>query len=264
VCGIAAAHNTESNVIGVVADLGEYNVYGVVNGFVLGAAELWGAHTDVRVNWAWSNSHSEIEAAVDDLIAQGCDVIMSYMESDYAVKYCKNKNVKVVANCYNMPELAPDNYISGFFFNFSTFLVDEIRSIVNDNYNPRVYSGDIAAGMARLVNFGLNVKEGTEKICQTLYDYIKAGKARVFTGEIKNTDGVVMIEKGQSIAFDNIKKINWLVQGVRKTGDFTEINENPVGSTYEIKTWETTESAAPVTPSEDTSSAETPVEKPSE
>ena len=236
VCGLAAAHNTKTNVIGVVADPGEYNAYGVIDGFALGVAEIMSAKADLRVNWAWSNSKSEIEAAVDDLIAQGCDIIMSYMETDYPVRYCADKNVKVIANCYNMPEIAPDNYISGYFFNFSTHLVDVIRSIVNDNFNPEVYSGNVASGMVRLVNFGLSSEKGTEDICNKLYEYIKAGNAKVFTGEIKDTDGSVMVEKGQSMTFDNIQKINWLVQSVRKAGTFTEITDNPVGSDFSIHT----------------------------
>ena len=234
VCGIAAAHNTTSNVVGIIADPGAYNVYGVVDGFVLGASEIWN-YADVRLDWAWSNSESEIEAAVDDLISQGCDIIMSYMETDYAVKYCEGKGVKVIANSYYLPERYPDYYISGFFFNFSTYLVDEVRSIVNDNFNPEIYSGDIASGMIRLLNFGINSETGTEDICDKLYNYIKEGKDKVFTGEIKNTDGTVMVEKGQSMSFENILKINWLVQGIRKTGTFTEINENPVSSDLEIK-----------------------------
>ena len=124
---------------------------------------------------------------------------------------------------------------SRFFFNFSTYLVDEVRSIVNDNFNPEIYSGDIASGMIRLLNFGINSETGTEDICDKLYNYIKEGKDKVFTGEIKNTDGTVMVEKGQSMSFENILKINWLVQGIRKTGTFTEINENPVSSDLEIK-----------------------------
>ena len=234
VCGLAAAHNTKTNVIGVVADPGEYNAYGVIDGFALGVSEIMSAKADLRVNWAWSNSKSEMEAAVDDLIAQGCDIIMSYMETDYPVRYCADKNVKVIANCYNMPEIAPDNYISGYFFNFSTHLVDVIRSIVNDNFNPEVYSGNVASGMVRLVNFGLSSEKGTEDICNKLYEYIKAGNAKVFTGEIKDTDGSVMVEKGQSMTFDNIQKINWLVQSVRKAGTFTEITDNPVGSDFSI------------------------------
>ncbi len=234
VCGLAAAHNTKSNVIGVVADPGEYNAYGVVNAFTLGAAEIWSAHTDVRVNWAWSNSDKEIEAAVDDLISQNCDIIMSYMESDHAVKYCKNKNVKVIANCYNIPEIAPDNYITGFFFNFSTHLVDEVRAIINDNFNPEVYTGDVASGMVRLVNFGTASVNGTEDICKTLYNYIKDGKAETFTGEIKNTDMAIMVEKGQTMEFSHILKINWLVQGIRSVTSFTEVNNDPKGTDFSV------------------------------
>lgn len=233
VCGLAAAHNTKTNVIGVIADPGEYNVYGVVDGFTLGASEIWNTHTDIRVNWAWSNSHSEIEAAVDDLISQGCDIIMSYMETDYALRYASQQGIKVIGNCYDMPSVAPDNYITGYFFNFSTFLVDEVRAIINDNYNPRSYTGDVAAGMVRLVSFGETAEKGTEDICKTLYDYIKDG-ADVFLGEIKNTDGKIMVEKGQSMEFANILKINWFAQGIRKTGDFTEVNDDPHGSDFSV------------------------------
>ncbi len=262
VCGLAAAHNTKTNVIGVVADPGSYNAYGVVNAFVLGAAEIWSAHTDVRLNWAWSFSDEETEAAIDDLIGQGCDIIMSYMESDHAVKYCEEKGVRVIGNCYNMPAIAPDNYITGYFFNFNTFLVDEIRSIVNDNFEPRIYTGDIASGMARLVNFNTNVENGTEDICKKLYDYIKEGKASTFMGEVKNTDGKIMIEKGQVMTFANILKINWLAQGVRKAGSFTEIVDDPVGTDFVIHKTpvstppETTTAAADTTAAaEDTTAA---------
>ncbi len=234
VCGLAAAHNTKSNTIGIVADPGEYNAYGVIDAFVLGAAEIWSTHTDVRLDWAWSNSHKEIEQAVDDLISQGCDVIMSYMESDYAIRYASSKGVKVIGNCYDIPEIAQDNYLTGFFFNFSTFLVDEVRSIVNENFNPRAYSGDVGAGMIRLVNFGEACEKGTEDICKTLYDYIKEGKAEIFMGEIKNTDGKIMVEKGQTMSFHNVLAINWLVQGIRKTGSFTEVIDDPVGTDFTV------------------------------
>jgi|GEM_PF-920740 len=236
VCGMAAAYNLDpaSNKIGVIADPSEYNVYGVVDAFCLGAAEISLAQTDVRVNWAWSNSQSEIEAALDDLLSQGCDVIMSYMETDYPVRYCANEKVKLIANAPNIPELAPDNYLTGYNFNFSTHIVDKVRSIMNDNFNPTVFRGDIASGMVRLVNFGLNVKSGTETICSKYYDYIKSGSAKIFTGEIKNANGSVMVEKGQSLDASNIFDINWLVNMVRRTTSFTEIIENPVSSDFII------------------------------
>ena len=258
VCGLAAAHNTKSNIIGVVADQGSYNVYGVVDAFVLGAADIWGTHTDVRVDFAWSNSHSEIEEAVDDLILKGCDIIMSYMESDYAIRYAATKGVKVIGNCYDIPEIAPDNYISGFFFNFSTVLVDQVRAIMNDNFSPSLYSGDIAAGMVRLVNFGLTSEKGTEDICGRFYEHLKNG-ADVFMGEIKDREGTIMVEKGQSMSFVNILKINWFVQGIPREGgikNFAETIDNPVGSDFAVHK-EFKKELLPKTGSQATTSADT-------
>lgn len=234
VCGIAAAHNTVSNSIGIVADPAEYNAYGIVDGFTLGAAEIWGAYTNVHLNWAWSNEPAQIEAAVDDLISSDCDIIMVYMNSDYAAEYCNKKGVKVIANAFDLPELAPETYLTGYYFNFGTYLVDEIRSIQNDNFVSRVYAGDIGAGCARLLNFSDICEDGTDTISSALYDYIKVGKAHTFTGEIKNTDGKIMVEKGQQLGFAVVRDIKWLVQGIRSVGDFTTITENPVSSDFEI------------------------------
>lgn len=255
VTGMAAAHNTVTNKIGIVADPGEYNVYGVLDAFCLGAAEILAAQTDVRVDWAWSNSDTEMKSAVDDLIAQGCDVIMSYTESDLPVRYAAGKGVKLIANAANIPELAPDDYLTAFHFNFSTHVVDKVRSVMNDNFNPSKFTGDIGSGMVRMVEFSPNAKTGTGTICSKYYDYIKSGNARIFTGEIKNANGVIVVEKGQSLEWKNISEINWLINTVRRTTPFTEINENPVSSDFVIRgstAAETTAAAAETTePPED-------------
>lgn len=234
VTGMAAAHNTVTNKIGIISDPGEYNVYGVLDAFCLGAAEILGAQTDVRVDWAWSNSNEEIRAAVDDLISQGCDVIMSYLETDYAIRYAAGRGVKLISNSSNIPEIAPDDYLTAFHFNFSTHVVDKVRSVMHDNFNPTKYVGDIGSGMIRMVEFGPASKTGTGTICSKYYDYIKSGSAKIFTGEIKNVNGTVMVEKGQSLETKNIFEINWLVNTVRKTTSYTEINENPVSSDFTI------------------------------
>ncbi|MCM1335165.1 MAG: BMP family ABC transporter substrate-binding protein [Bacteroides sp.] len=227
VCGIAAAYNTETNVLGVVADPSSYNAYGVIDGYVLGAKEIWGVQTDVRLNWVWSNDHVQIEAAVDDLIDQGADVIMCYTETDYTAEYAASRGVKVVANSCDLPELAPDSYLTGFFLNASTFLVDTIRSICAEVFSSSVHEGGIAAGTARLVELSDSCKEGTEEITTKLYDYLKNGQAYPFTGEIKNRSNEVMVDKGQRMSFSGIRAINWLVQGVTAVGDFTTV-------TYEL------------------------------
>ncbi len=235
VCGIAAAYNTDSNVLGVIADPSSYNVFGVVNAYVLGAKEIWGAQTDVRLNWVWSDDEERIEAAVDDLVSQGSDIIMCYTENDYAAEYCEKIGVRVIANSCNLPEIAPTQYLTGFFFNASTFIVDTVRSIKAENFVSTVHTGGIAAGTARLVDFSENCKDGTDTISSKLYDYVKTGQAHVFTGEIKNRDYKVMVEKGQQLNFKSICEIDWLVLGINKAGDFTTVTQNPVPSDMVIK-----------------------------
>ena len=235
VCGIAGAYNTESNVLGIVADPSSYNAYGVINSYVLGAKEIWGTQTDVRLNWVWSDDEANIKAAVDDLVSQGSDVIMCYTESDTAAKYCEEIGVKVIGNSCNLPEIAPENYITGFFFNASTFIVDTVRAIKADNYVSSVHSGGIAAGTARLIDFSPNAKEGTDTISSKLYEYVKSGQAHVFTGEIKNRDFKIMVEKGQQLPFSSIKEIDWLVLGITNVTSFTTVIESPTPSDLILK-----------------------------
>lgn len=235
VCGIAAAYNTESNVLGVVADPSSYNAYGVVDSYVLGAKEIWGVQTDVRLNWVWSNDHAQIEAAVDDLIEQGSDVIMCYTETDHAAEYAASRGAKVIANSCDLPELIPDSYLTGFFFNASTFIVDTVRAICAEVFISSVSEGGIAAGTARLLELSENCKEGTEEICTKLYNYIKSGQAYLFTGEIKNRGNEVMVEKGQRMSFSGIRSINWLIQGITAVGNFTTVTDELSPSDLVIK-----------------------------
>ena len=235
VCGIAAAYNSTSNTLGIVADPSCYYVYGVVNSYVLGAKEIMAAQTDVRLNWVWSDDEAKVEAAVDDLVTQGCDVIMCYTESDTAVKYCEEIGVKVIANSCNIPEIAPENYLTGFFFNASTFIVDTVRAIKADNYVSSVHSGGIAAGTARLIDFSDNCREGTATIGTKLYEYVKSGQAHVFTGEIKNRDYKVMVESGQKMDFSSIREIDWLILGINSVGSYTTVIESPTPSDMVIK-----------------------------
>ncbi len=235
VCGISAAYNTESNILGIVADPSSYNVYGIVNAYVLGAKEIWGAQTDVRLNWVWSDEENKIEEAVDNLVSQGCDIVMCYTENDHAAEYCEQIGVKVIANSCNLPEIAPTQYLTGFFFNTSTFIVDTVRAIKADNFVSSVHSGGIAAGTARLVDFSENCKDGTDTISSKLYDYVKTGKAHPFTGEIKNRDYTVMVQKGQQMNFKSIREIDWLVLGITTAGDFTTVTQTPVAGDLVIK-----------------------------
>lgn len=236
ICGLVAAYNSKSNILGILCDPNAYAPYTVIEAYVLGAKEITGALTNVKLNWAFSDQREYVEKAIDDLAEQGCDVIMCYTESVYAVEYCEKKGIKVIGNLSNIPEIAPEMYLTGFFYNLNTYIIDMVRSVNSDTFSPTTHVGGIAEGTARLVE--LNSKlcfSGTEDISQTLYDFVKTGQSVIFMGEVKDNAGRVRIEKGYALTHTQSMSIDWVDQTVSVILDFTQPVSEPTSSDFEIK-----------------------------
>lgn len=235
VCGIIAAYNSDNNTIGIVADPGAYSSYAIIDSFILGAKEITEAKTDVRLNWARSESHDEIETAIDNLILQGCDVIMCYTGDTYAIEYCEKRGVKVIGDAYNMPELAPTQYLSGFFYQLNTYMVDVTRSIQYRNFTPSKYTEGLRAGAVRLCATSENCLDGTTDITNALYEIVRTGKSYIFAGEIKDSTGAIVVTKGSHLAHSQIVSIGWLEQSVQKINDYVTPVLEPVSSDFIVK-----------------------------
>lgn len=232
IAGIVAAYNSDSNILGIVGDTNVYACYPIIDAYILGAKEITENHTDVRLNWAWSNSESETKEAIDDLVAQGCDVIMICQTSDYGIRYCEELGVKVIGSAYNMPELAPTTYLTGFFYNYSTYLVDMVRSIQYSSFNPVCFTDGISSGTIRLTELSSICKEGTDEIAKTLYDIVESGNSKIFTNEIRDIDNNIRIQKGEVFNHTQIMNIDWLEESVSAINDFTQPIMNPVSSDF--------------------------------
>ncbi|MCH5199820.1 MAG: BMP family ABC transporter substrate-binding protein [Oscillospiraceae bacterium] len=234
VCGMAAAYNSNSNILGVVADPAILSCYNIVDAYILGAKELTESATDVRLNYAWGNNDEENRQAIDDLIAQGCDVIFTASYSTFAVEYCEQRGVKVIGMAYNTPELAPENYLTGCFYNVTIFIVDMLRTVRYETSQSVTYLGGIDEGAVRLVDFNENCKAGTVEICDALYQLCAAGKAVIFNGEIKDNLGNVKVEKGAILKSGEILSVDWLEESVTEVKDFCSPVVEPLQSDLSI------------------------------
>lgn len=237
VCGLAAAFNSDSNILGVVADSSVMSVYNIVDGFIQGTKELNDkTHPDVRLNWAWGFSDEENKAAIDDLVAQGCDVIFTATYSEYAVSYCEEIGVKVIGLASNMPELAPTQYLTGCYYYLSIFLIDQLRNVrYNMGKAPAVYMGGVREKAIRLIDFNESCREGTKEICDVLYQLAFDEKTLIFTGEVKDNNGNVKIEKGATLNTEQIIKIDWLAENVSVEQDFSAIQLDPVEGSLTVR-----------------------------
>ena len=230
VCGLTAAYNSDSNILGVVADPSVISVYSLIDAFALGAKELTESQTDIRVNWAWGNKDTEVKEAIDDLIAQGCDVIFSATYSQWSVEYCELKGVKIIGMFYNMPELAPEQYLTGCFCNLNIFLIDVLRTVRFDTDPVGVYKGGINEGAVRVVAISEKAKVGTKEVTDALYQLCSDNKALVFSGEIKDSNGEVKIPKGKTLSDDEINSIDWLESSFKAENNFCQPVTQPIPS----------------------------------
>ena len=234
ICGMAGAYNSNSNILGIVADPGILSCFNIVDAYVLGAEELTEKDTDVRLNYAWGNNDDENRQAIDDLIDQGCDVIFTATYSTFAIEYCEQRGVKVIGMAYNIPELAPENYLTGCFYNVTIFIIDMLRTVRYDTYDSVTYLGGLDEGAVRLVNFNENCKAGTEEICGALYDLCAEGKAVIFNGEIRDNHGNVKVEKGTILTGGEILSIDWLEERITQEKDFCAPVVEPMESDLAI------------------------------
>lgn len=234
VCGLAAAYNSDSNILGVVADPAVLSVHNLIDGFIEGAKNLTDDDTDVRVNWAWGNRDSETRDAIDNLVSQGCDVIFAATYSTFAIKYCEILGVKVIGLSYNTPELAKNQYITGTFCNLRLFLIDTLRALRYDTDRVNLYLGGIKEGAIRVVAVNEKAKEGTKDICKALYDLCAKGDAVIFKGELKDSNGNIVVKKGESLGSKDVLDINWLEQSVTGELNFCQPQLNPVESGLQI------------------------------
>ena len=223
--GLVAALNSRTGSVGVVADSRMFNCAGIINAYIEGARLGFGPHFSVYVNYAMSGNKEDIERAIDDLVSKGNDTIMLYLSTDYGIKYCEEIGVRVIAYSPNLPELAPNTYMTGFFFNVDSYITEQVRFIQNESLLPSNTRGDMASGHVRPIQLNPNeqiVSYETKSLADVLYLAVKNNDG-VFKGEIVDNQGQVQVRHGVTLTYREVFKIEWLDFSVgNRVGRFSE------------------------------------------
>ena len=225
VCGLVAAYNTVTNKIGMVVDNNLYNAYAVADAFALGVRELPNAQIELGINWALSNFYSDTRMAVDDLVNNGYDVIFIYQSDSYGIRRCEELGVKVIGMAYNIPEIAPNNYLTGMYMNFNTFIIDKVRNIQYGSINKfgNLARRGLSQGTTGMVRLNEEIcKTGTKTLADTLLQYVSEEKSPVFGGEIRDTNDNIRVKKGASLSPGELFSIRWLVSNITREQNLSQ------------------------------------------
>jgi basic membrane protein A len=216
--GIAAGRMTKSNKLGFIGGFQIPNVIDTINAFTLGARSVNPkAEMHVIFDNTWSDPGKEA-ASTNALVDQGVDVITMIVDSPITVvQTAEQRGIYSVGfHSTSVQKYAPKGWISGIGFTWGGFLTREIQAIENGTWksNPKNLLGDLNTDMVTLAPWGSAVPADVKAEVETKINELKAGKALVFAGPIKDNKGNLKIPAGQVGDPNLVNTFDWFVEGV--------------------------------------------------
>lgn len=232
VAGIAAAYNSKTQKVGLVADPELLYTYATTNAAALGVRMVFANGT---LCVAGATEDSEIKQAVDALLAEGCDVIITYTESPYAADYCEQKGVKFIGNLdYTGSEDKYKNMLMYYYAKRDSLFVSQFKQLKMDTWEPDVYKGSMSNGIINISQAQSCADKRTQDIIDEIVPLLTSGKAYIFSGEIKDTLGNVRYMQTDTMTESQIYSMDWYVLGVQAVGNFRK-PQTSSPNTFEIK-----------------------------
>ncbi|MGM0380057.1 MAG: BMP family ABC transporter substrate-binding protein, partial [Bacillota bacterium] len=213
--GIVAGMKTESNKIGYVAAFPIPEVIRGINAFTLGAKSV-NPDVTVEVNWTstWYNPGKEKESAVA-LLDKGIDVIAQHQDTAGPQQAAEEYDAFSIGYNTSMKEMAPDAYMTAPVWNWGPYYVDQVKNVMNNEFESHSYWKGLGDNIVELDELTELAPEGSREKVQMAKEAIVNGDFEVFQGPIKDQDGNIKIEKGESLSDKEMLEMEWFVEGVK-------------------------------------------------
>lgn len=215
VAGIIAGRMTKTNKIGYVGGHPVPPLLVCLNAFTLGAQSV---NPKVKVHIVWTNTWHDpvLEAeAAKSLIDQGVDVVDSHQDSGIAVVQTAEKNhIYCVASHADLSHLAPHGWLTGSKWNWGPLYVKFVKSILDGTWKPENIRVSSKEGVIQLSPIGKSVPIPVRNEALAVWQKVKDGRLVVYTGPIKDRNGILKILAGKKADNYYLETLDWVVPGI--------------------------------------------------
>ncbi len=215
-CGIIAGKRTSSNQIGYLCSYPIPECVRMVNAFTLGAKSV---NPDITVNVKWTGSWFDpaVEAATaTELVNSGCDVVIAYLDSLNAAIAAADLGAYSFGYATSGYDTIPDSYLTSPACDWESFFLADVQRIIDGTWTGTNQWLGIQDGLVSLCE-PHNLADGTQEIVDKAYDGFANGTLDIWTGEIKDNSGNVVVAKGETLDDAALLSMNWFVEGVNGT-----------------------------------------------
>jgi basic membrane protein A len=213
--GIVAGLRTESNQIGYVAAFPIPEVMRGINAFALGVASV---NPDAVINVSWSHTWHDTRLEKElttQLIRAGADVIAQHQ--DTLLPQIAAEEAGVWSIGYNSPMgfFSPNAYLTGAQWDWTGYMVSQVRAIIEGTWQSSNYWGGIEDGVVSLEELTDNVAPGTREAVDAAAARLRSG-FDVFVGPIRDNAGELRAVEGEILSDELKLSIDWLASNVRE------------------------------------------------
>ena len=220
VAGLAAGYNTETRNVGIVLDSDLIYDTAVANAITLGVQWVYKNSTTYI---AEAHADNDIESAIQALLNNGCDVIVTYTSSSHAEDYCQQKGVKFIGNHdFSGKEDAYDKMIMYYYCKRDSYFVAKFKQMQFDQWASESYTGNMGNGVVT-VSGAINSRADLQKIIDAIKLSISTGEAYIFDGkreELIDNNGIVKCLQGYELSESEIYNMDWYIRGSVDIGNF--------------------------------------------
>lgn len=215
--GVVAGLQTESNSIGYVAAFPISEVNRGLNAFTLGAKSV-NPDVNVYVNFCNSwNSDEETRKSSELLYKEHPDIDVFAMHTDSMAvcKFAEENNLWSIGYNINNYELFPNTYLTAPVWHWENYYIPKIQECMQGKFKSDHIWAGIETGVVDMAPLSINVKPGIQEAVDKKRQQLEAFDYDVFFGPIKDNEGNIRVEEGESMTDDMmLNAFDWYVDGV--------------------------------------------------
>lgn len=214
VAGFVAGSMSKSGQIGYVAAQPIPTVLSSVNSYALGAKR---ANPNATINLFFTNSWADPsleKQAAQSLVESGCDVLGQFCDSPATQQVAADSNVYSTGFHVDMRQFGPNTNLTGFMYNWGTLYVSEVEKYLSGDWKGISLVPGMIEGCADIAPINEIVPQEIRDAADGIKQDIINGDLVVFSGEIKDNEGNVRVAAGETLSFDELAAMDWLVDNV--------------------------------------------------
>lgn len=214
VAGYVASQVTKSNKIGYIASFPIPEVIRDINATQL-ALSKYNPDAELKIIWvnSWFDPGKEADAA-NAMMDQGVDVILQHTDSPAAMQAAERRGAYAVGQASDMSSFGPNAHLMSVVDEWGPHYVNTVKAVMEGTWTPKANVEGMKEGAIVIPGFNESIPADVVTKAKELIAGIKDGSVYPFTGPIKNKAGELIVPEGTRLAYDELEKMSWYVEGI--------------------------------------------------